>query len=136
MTRPKTIAVDVDGVIYKAQPWAPKTKLLGELMPGCIDELKKFIDAGWDIVIHTARHPNQFDDIERELILDDVPYDRFWRGEGKPLADVYLDDRAVTFDGEWLDLCNYIELHWEPWHGDRFVRPESGSEDEELVKER
>ena len=130
MDRPPTIAVDLDGVIYKQDGW--KRFHLGQLIPGVVDELQKFKDAGWKVVIHTARIPEDFDYVRLQLIKDGVPHHRIWDNIGKPLADVYLDDRGITFEGHWEGMFERV-LDWNPWYGDKFLRPPVGSEDEDLI---
>jgi len=131
--RPPTIAIDLDGTLYKQDKWNRKT--LGNLLPGAMEQLELFKAAGWDIVIHTARLPCDFPDVKDILKKDKVPYDKLWEGVGKPLADVYLDDRGVTFKGNWEGMFDKIN-EWNPWYGDKFLRPPPGSEDEQLCKSR
>ena len=131
--RAKTIAVDLDGTLYHQTKWDRQS--IGKLMKGAVRELQALKNDGWDIVIHTARIPEDWDFIEQILICDEVPYTKLWRGQGKPLADVYLDDRAITFDGTW-DMMSQRINQWNPWYGDKFLRPAVGSEDEELTKDR
>ena len=33
---------------------------------------------------------------------------------GKPLADVYIDDRAITFEGDWDAAINQV-IHFKTW---------------------
>ena len=131
--RPKTIAVDLDGTIYHQKAWNRDN--IGVPIPGAREELQKFIDAGWHVVIYTARLPEDWDNIESTVQADGIPYTRLWRKEGKPLADVYLDDRAITFDGNWARMFQRVE-GWNPWFGDKFLRPPAGSDDEQLTRSR
>ena len=129
--RPKTIAIDLDGTLYKQEKWDRAT--IGKLMPGAMRALQDLKEDGWDIVIHTARLPEDFPIIEKLLQEDGVPYDRLWEGVGKPLADVYLDDKAITFRGSWDGMLARVNA-WQPWYGEKFMRPPPGSEDEQLCK--
>lgn len=131
--RPKTIAVDLDGTLYTQEGWSRET--VGELLPDALEELRKFKAAGWDIVIHTARLPEDFPILERLLQADDVPYDRIWGRVGKPLADAYLDDKGISFDGKWDGMFDRV-MAWKPWFGEKFLRAPAGSEDEQLCKSR
>ena len=36
--------------------------------------------------------------------------------KGKPLADVYIDDRGLTFRGDWKASYNDI-INFTPWQG-------------------
>jgi hypothetical protein len=47
------------------------------------------------------------------LAEHEIPYDKIWTF-GKPMADIYLDDRAIGFRGDWnaalTDINNFV-----PW---------------------
>jgi hypothetical protein len=129
MIKHKIIAIDLDGTLYSQDGWRDRN--LGKLMKGAVKELRTFKNDGWEIIIHTARSQTDINDIELRLISDGVPYDRIWRGKGKPLADVYLDDRGITFTGSWEGIFQKVNT-WQPWSGPKFLRPPTGSEFEEL----
>ena len=75
-----------------------------EVVPGAIEAIKKFRDAGYTITISSARnnvaYGGHMGDAHRQMarFLDEkgVPYDRIDLGmTGKPVALCYIDDRAV-----------------------------------------
>lgn len=134
MDRPPTLAVDLDGVIFEHRSW-PERGHFGKLTKGCIRALESLKNDGWDIVIHTARHPDDFDLVEDKLQEIGVPYDRFWRGIGKPLADIYLDDRGIKFEGDWRVILRAIKT-FDTWSKDGFARPPEGHPDCERAKDR
>jgi hypothetical protein len=45
-----------------------------------------------------------------------IPYDKIW-SFGKPMADIYLDDRALNFRGKWVDSLQEIE-QFQVWNRD------------------
>lgn len=93
-----TIAVDFDGVIHDySKGWADGT-IYGEPMPGARDSLQALIDKGWRVVVHTARASTLIKEAEVREWLDryDIPYHDVTNL--KPMAIVYLDDRALKFD--------------------------------------
>lgn len=134
MTDDKWIAVDMDGVIFEQGEWCDR-KRFGRLIPDAISSLQSLKNDGWKIIIHTARHPDDHDFIEAELNRLDIPFDKLWRGVGKPLADIYLDDRCITFKGNWRAALKDIAA-FKPWFGVKFLRPTPGSDWEELIKDR
>ncbi len=97
----RTIAVDVDGVIAEYDGWKGPG-VLGSPRTDVIEALRCLRAEGWKIVIHTTRGPEEIADYLRQ---NDIPHDEIncnsdytTRGN-KPVADVYWDDRAVTYSG-------------------------------------
>jgi len=102
------VAVDLDGTIIK--DWSGSIFEFGELQKGAVDYMKKIRKAGYTIMIHTCRltpsvykYANDTQElalvrIEKFLDDNDIPYDAFWVGEGKPVADFYIDDRGIRFE--------------------------------------
>ena len=97
------VCVDVDGVL--ALPVEhPRIESIGEPIPGA----KAFLDhihKTHDIVIHSCRTtagfsgrmaPNLLAKWLRDwLDKNEFIYDHIWIGEGKPIADGYVDDRGI-----------------------------------------
>lgn len=92
----KVVCVDLDGVIADGHD-RPGRYHLAKLVPGALAALKRFRDEGWRVVIYTARREADRAVTERWLQVKVVPYDELVLG--KPLASVYIDDRAVRFTG-------------------------------------
>jgi len=95
-----TICVDLDGVLL----WYDDTcrdGVYGYPLPGAREFLSRLKEMG-KVVIFTARICPLFGDVKElqrqvEAVLKhfDLPYDEVFAGEGKPPAQVYIDDRAV-----------------------------------------
>jgi histidinol phosphatase-like enzyme len=103
------IAVDFDGTLFH-------TDVDGELVlvQGARDGLEALRARGYRIVIHTCRTGLAAQDgelaqevgfIEANLREHRLPYDEIYLGE-KMVADVYIDDRAVAFTGDWTAAVN------------------------------
>lgn len=104
----KAICVDFDGVIAEL---SPSLEDMGQVIPGAVEGIRKLRALGYKIIIHTARpsHPEHVKKIEEYLKAEGVPYDEIgvnsdceWESV-KPLADLYIDDRALRFEGNWND---------------------------------
>jgi hydroxymethylpyrimidine pyrophosphatase-like HAD family hydrolase len=98
---PKTIAVDFDGVIANYDGWKG-FGILGLPRRDVRTALKKLHAEGWKIVIHTTRGEEE---ISAYLVEHGIPHHEINRNSdyttrgGKPVADVYWDDRALCYSG-------------------------------------
>jgi len=85
--------------------------------------LQKLIDAGFRIVIHSARTASYWereqDRVKHLKVIQDfmeennLPYDEILVDVNcdKPMADVYIDDKGVAYRGDWLQTATEaIEL--------------------------
>lgn len=114
--RQPTVAVDFDGVIADYSEGYKGLGIFGKPLPGARESIWTLKQAGWKIIIHTARHEHAM--LADYLREHDIPFDEINRnsdahapgaGEIKPIADVYLDDRAVNFGGNWTKALADIQ---------------------------
>jgi len=101
------IVVDLDGTLAKYERFKG-IEIIDAPEPRTVELLKRLHVEGWIIKIFTCR-TNKWN-IDRHgylpyhivktwLKLHEIPYDDVVRhDEGKPFADVHLDDRAVMFN--------------------------------------
>jgi hypothetical protein len=52
--------------------------------------------------------------IEEYMAKHEIPYDKIWTF-GKPMADIFIDDRAVAFRGDWQDAVQQVET-FQVWN--------------------
>lgn len=99
----KWAAVDFDGTVAHSS-WTPgePNALPGDPIWDNVVKLDELRQAGWKIVIHTARPWSDYELIEAYLDHHHIHYDRIECG--KLLAGVYVDDRAI----------NASALDWRP----------------------
>lgn len=116
--RKKVLAVDLDGTLLQYDGWKGEAHY-GEPNPGMREVLKQVAEAGWVIVIWTTRGGDGA--IRRHLSKHNIPFDYINKNPHGPpgaspkiFADVYLDDRALRFEGETAGLAEKI-LAAEPW---------------------
>jgi hypothetical protein len=117
----KVLAIDFDGVISNYSTFLGKNKF-AEPVVGCSEFLAKLKAAGWKIIIFTTRANTM--ELYEYLNKYAIPFDHVnynpenaeqELADGKVLADVYLDDRGISFNGVWDDgLFNSI-VNFSPW---------------------
>lgn len=115
---PKTAAFDLDGTVCQYQEGMAEDNEFGPPIPGIVEEMKKLKAAGWKIIIWTCRGKSQR--MIKHLKKHGVPFDEINTNSSGPhdspkiYADVYVDDRAISFDGNTKGLAERIKRH-RPW---------------------
>jgi hypothetical protein len=110
-----TLACDLDGTIFTKVPFPA----FGEPVPGIIQQIRSLWKDGWKIIIWTCRARSQ--ELVDRLARFNIPYDEINTNSNGPHdspkihADVYLDDKAVCFDGKVEGLAQKIK-DFRPWH--------------------
>lgn len=113
----KTIAIDLDGVIFKYDEWRG-IDYFGEPVDGARLALEELKQQGFEIIIYTTRtnpgvNPGYTKfmlaaKVEKALRQHDIPFDKIELG-GKPIAKYYIDDRAIRFNGIWEETLFQIK---------------------------
>jgi hypothetical protein len=124
MSKP-ILCLDFDGVVHSYKSgWKGARNISDPPTEGALDFISEALAAGWDVVIHSSRaryfggitamrnwlrhHAgNQWDCMGASLC--DVRFARW-----KPSALVTIDDRALTFSGEWPTLESLRAFR--PWN--------------------
>ena len=120
MNEVKSIAIDLDGTIleFDWEQWAMyQMNYFGKPKEGAIKALKFLKKLGYKIIIHTCRtnpklHPQHtlgelWMIVEKKLVEYGIPFDEVWVETGKPIADLYIDDRGYRF-GSWKQVMEEI----------------------------
>jgi hypothetical protein len=99
----ETVCVDFDGVIVK-HDWRG-VDYFAEILPGAKDFLEN-LSKKYEVVIFTCRCTESINGIEKKNLLvnrvrqfledNELPYDRIWAEQGKPIAKAYIDDRGIS----------------------------------------
>jgi hypothetical protein len=114
----RTIAVDFDGVIAEYDGYKGRG-LLGEPRLDVLEALRELRSEGWKIVIHTTRGEHE---ISGYLTQHGIPFDEINRNSDyetvgpKPVADLYWDDRAVSYSGDARKDLGFIRT-FKTWSG-------------------
>lgn len=122
-----TIAIDFDGVIHQYSKGFADGSIYDPPVPGAARFIYDcMFEKNWSVFILSTRDPAQIKNwIENKLYQGkDLPFQvtiipygqKFWNvrknlgiTNRKIAAHVYLDDRAVRFDGQFEGLTNTIE---------------------------
>lgn len=115
----KTICIDIDGTLVHFEEWQGEDHF-GKVLPGASDATKILHGEGWFIIIYTTRANKDL--LARFLDENNIEYDSINENPnqpdnakgGKPIADVYVDDRAICFKGDWEQTLKEI-FEFKPW---------------------
>jgi len=119
MPKGKIIAFDFDGVIAKYTGFVSPEDIK-EPIPEVVETIKTLKEKGYRILIHSTRG-DEF--LEKYCKKFSIPFDFInhnpeIQGEnsGKPIAYVYVDDRAIQYNGQSAkELVSEIEnfkVYW------------------------
>ena len=112
----KAVCVDFDGVIAE---FADDNTEFGRVIPGAREALGELKALGYRIIIHTANQAKQANKAQlgAYLHVHGIPHDEIntnsrcaWESE-KPVADLYIDDRVLQFEGDWAHTLAAAKRH-------------------------
>ncbi len=118
------ICIDVDGTIAEYTVWKGWQHIGKPIVDKNGISAKDFLIAlkeeGWIIIIHSTRGAEQLADY---MVKNELPYDYInvnpevvCNNIGKPIANIYLDDRGMTFTGDYALALEMIK-NFKPWCG-------------------
>jgi len=113
----KVVAIDFDATVHKHitknSDW---TAIADDPITGSREALLKLKSDGWFITIHTARVIDKatYESVKNWLEKYEIPYDEIWTHTSKPYADIYIDDRCITFKGNWEETLDDIK-NFKTW---------------------
>lgn len=120
------LAVDFDHTLAHAENSLKGTIVIPDSIRNTVERLH---EQGWIIIIHTARFDRGYfpdkevdesiEFVRRVMEQNRIAHDAIWRGEGKPLATWYLDDRSLPPFCGWVDagifLTGYMDAVNSLW---------------------
>lgn len=112
----KTVVFDFDGVIHSyTSGWQGIDVIPDEPVDDIRGVINNIRNAGYEVVVVSTRCHKiaGIEAIHRWLEIHDIEVD-FVMAE-KPPAHVYIDDRAICFDGDVFSLLDKIE-RFKPWY--------------------
>ncbi len=118
----KAIAIDLDGCIASYNNGWMGENVFGELIPNCKENIRNLKSMGYKIIIYTSRLATK--ELEKHLTDNGIYFDAIndnpWHEYKQPgdkrkvIADIYIDDRAITFRGNWDEIPKLVEK-FKPW---------------------
>lgn len=114
----KTVVFDFDGVIHSYKSgWICESIIPDEPVDGIKEALKSIQEKGYEVVIVSTRCSTESGKIAISEWLKKYDLDKYVDRicKEKPPAIVYIDDRAICFDGNSEGLVEKIE-HFQPWY--------------------
>lgn len=115
MRKKYTVCFDFDGVIHSyTSGWKGETIIPDPPVPGIGEAIKSIRDAGYEIAVFSTRCMTKAGREAVRAYLDDnnIKVDKI--SAYKPPAIVYIDDRAICFDGRPQTLLSKIQ-NFVPW---------------------
>lgn len=119
----KTICVDFDGVIAQYDGFKDND-IFSDPIDGVQSAMEVLKKKGFTIIIFTTRTASS--KLKKYLNDNHITYDYInenpdqpkGSNSGKPIADIYLDDRAICFKGNWKYALESI-ASFIPWNSQK-----------------
>lgn len=112
----KTVVFDFDGVIHSyTSGWQGIDVIPDDPVEGISDAIDNIRNAGYEVVVVSTRCKEEkgVEAIKYWLNMWDIDVDAVMAE--KPPAIVYIDDRAICFDGNANSLLGKIDS-FKPWY--------------------
>lgn len=112
----KTVVFDFDGVIHSySSGWQGLTNIPDPPVPGIKEAINEIRESGYEVVIVSTRTADidGYMAVREWLEEHGIEVDRVC--SEKPPAIVYIDDRAICFDGRPEGLLDKIQ-EFKPWN--------------------
>lgn len=111
-----TVVFDLDGVIHSySSGWQGETAILDPIVPGIDEAIAEIREAGYCVAVVSTRcaSPEGLKAVTQYLADNSIKVDIICKE--KPPAIVYIDDRAICFDGDASSLLDNIK-NFKPWY--------------------
>lgn len=95
------IIIDMDGTICTEM--RQFSRCLAEPKEGAIETINQLYDEGNTIIIYSSRTWVEYEMTVDWLKKHGVKYNQLFMG--KPVGDVWIDDRAITCDNNWKEIA-------------------------------
>lgn len=99
------IIIDLDGTICTEEKTFSRS--LAKPIDGAIESINSLYEKGNTIIIYSARSWMEYEVTSDWLNKNGVKYHQLILG--KPIGDVWIDDRAIKFNNNWNTIIKLLE---------------------------
>ena len=106
-----TIAIDFDGVINSFKSGWKGAEFTDEPVNGAFEAINILLSEGYKVVIYSTRAETVEgkNTIYNYLLKNNINISEIEVTDKKPIALVYIDDRAINFSGNWNETLDKIK---------------------------
>jgi hypothetical protein len=105
------VCLDFDDTINDYPGWQGEgyAVVKGEPLPGAKDAIKSLRDSGYIVLVHSVRcgYTGGMVAVVEYLNQYNIRVDGVC--SNKPPADIYIDDKSITFDGNWANARKTVD---------------------------
>jgi hypothetical protein len=105
----ETVSLDFDGVIHSYESGWTGPKPEDPPVEGAVEFVKKLINADFEVVLHSTRANTKEGKQGIENWLEQHDFPNLEVHVDKPHAEVYVDDRAFRFKGNFDKAFDFIK---------------------------
>lgn len=105
----KIVSIDFDGVLSQYDGWRGEN-ITGEPIKGAKEFILNLINLGYKPVVFTTRKPELISQWLKEFGFPDIEVSNI-----KYPSLVYIDDRCIKFDGNFLKLIDDLKEYKVYW---------------------
>lgn len=117
----RTICIDFDGVLHDYSEGFKGKDVFGDMLSNADKGTQLLKKKGWTIIIYTTRPKTT--KLEKWLKDHKIAYDYINENPNQPedskggklIADIYLDDRGMRFNGQWSEWLMEEIAGFQPW---------------------
>lgn len=99
------IIIDLDGTICTEEKTFSRS--LAKPIAGAVESINSLYEKGNTIIIYSARSWMEYEVTSHWLNQNGVKYHQLILG--KPIGDVWIDDRAIKFNNNWDTIIKMLE---------------------------
>ncbi len=111
----RTLCLDFDGVIHGYQSGWKGAHIIPDMPVNGTKEAIAKLRENWKVVVYSSRSGQEGGKVAMKEWLDKHGIEVDELADHKPPAFIYVDDRGVTFNGDWDKCIHEINtfIHWQ-----------------------